>query len=181
MSGRPVKVSTKRDWYVLQRAKVFNTTQNFSVPDFLKEEGKYSAEKIFCFRTQRAGGGAFVCMPKTEAVKQARAGKWKDSIVSEQAPDDAIQVQGEYNGTWARVTFVKRPMRFAFQESSEEISRMQLLGLIGRESYQQLEDIITTFNPTDCLDKNPVVEFSLYSKPVGLFSEHLIIWEVRNY
>lgn len=176
-----MKVANKKQWYVLQRAKVFNTTLNFSVPDFLKEEGKYPAEKIFCFRTQRAGGGVFVCMPKIEAVKQARAGKWKDSVVSEQAPDDAIQVQGEYNGTWARVTFVKRPMRFAFQESSEEISRMQLLGLIGREHYDQLESILETFNPTADADKNPVVEFSLYSRPVGTFQERMIIWEVRHY
>lgn len=176
-----MQVSAKRDWYALQRSGVFNTTANFSVPDFLKEEGKYPAEKIFCFRTQRAGGGAFVCMPKTEAVKQARTGKWKDSIVSEQAPDEAIQVQGEYNGTWARVTFVKRPMRFAFQESSEEISRMQLLGLIGKEHYDQLESVLDAFNPTADANKNPVVEFSLYSKPVGMFQERMIIWEVRHY
>ena len=176
-----MKVPTKKAWYALQRQGIFNTTANFTVPDFLKVEGKYPAAKIFCFRTQVAGGGAFVCMPKTDAVKEARSGKWKDALVSEQAPDDAIVVQGEFDGTWARISYVKRPMRFAFQEASEEINRTQLMGLIGKEHYAHLDSILEAFNPTDCVWKNPVVEWSLYSRPIGMFKERMIIWEIRNY
>lgn len=120
-------------------------------------------------------------MPKTQAVKEIRAGKWKNSIVSEQAPDDHILVQGEYDGTWARVSFEKTPMRFAFQKSSQEIRRVQLMGLIGRERYDQLEAVLEAFNPTVDIYKNPVLEFSVYSRPVGLYGEDMIIWEVRNY
>ncbi len=180
-----MKIRNKREWYKIQAMEVFNTTQNFSVTDFLKRAHEFPSTKMFCARTKVAGGGFFRCFTNEKMVRFLThlPAHWDPSWIqiSEQAPDDAIVVQGEYNGEWARVTFEKTPMRFALQKSSAEISRVQLLGLIGPHHYRVLEKILEDFNPTMDLSQNPVIEFSVYSRPVGMFNEAMIIWEVRNY
>jgi hypothetical protein len=174
-----VRVSSKRQWYEIQATGLFNTTFNSSVEEYRRRALDWPLDKIFCIRTMGAGGGLFTCRPNWEMTKlietPAIKPLWSQIRISEQAPDDAIIVQGEYNGTVARISFEKTPMRFAFQQSSHEISRLQLLGILGYWRYKYLEDLL------DAFDAGAVLEFSLYSKPVGIHHERMIIWEIRHY
>ncbi len=176
-----MKISTKREWYKIQRSGIFNITKAYTPEEFLRIHKQYARKKMFCFRTMGEGGGKFVCMTAGQAVKEIRQGLWTNSLLSEQAPDDAIVVQGEYDGVQARITFEKTPMRFAFAVSSQEVTRGELIGIIGWDLYRQLDGILEDFNPSTNMDLNPVIEFSVYSKVVGTYAERMIVWEVRNY
>jgi hypothetical protein len=172
-----MRVRNKKEWYALQKARIFNTTWNGSVQEFAAAIATWPVDKIFCIRTMGGGGGEFTCKPKVELMQDLAERKieWKNFKISEQAPDDAIQVQGEFDGEVACITFEKIPMRLAFRKSEITVSRVQLLGLIGYEYYRYLKELLEDFEP------GAVVEFSLYSRPVGIFKERMIIWEIRHY
>ena len=102
-------------------------------------------------------------------------------IVCEQAPDDHIMVQGEYDGCCAEVSFKKTPMRFALQQERIHMSRVAFIGLVGYERYRYIDDVHQQYYEGNDLNDRPVVEFSIYDRRVGCFHKDIIIWEVRNY
>ena len=174
-----IRVPHKRRWYQIQAEGVFNTTFNASVEEYRRRCAEWPMDKIFCIRTMGHGGGVFDCRPHVELWRHLTTNippeKWENIRVSEQAPDEAILVQGEFDGTTARISFEKTPMRFALQKSEHNISRVALMGLIGYRYYRHLMDILDDFEP------GAVVEWSLYGKAIGIHKERLIIWEVRHY
>ena len=95
-----------------------------------------------------------------------------DYIITEQAPDDAIIVQGYFDGIHLECSFEKRVMREC--TLNQRISKLHLKTLIGETAY-------TTLMDWSDLYPEHVIEFSYYDKPVGTLSNNLIIWEIRKY
>lgn len=197
-------IPSKRDWYRLFNANIFNKTRNFGLEEFLKDyDAGLSCEGQFGLRNTRRTGATFVVddaiviynYVKSLLTLNPRAGYALDTpsgqilphevgeyCVSEKAPDDAIIVQGEFDGFHGRVTTVQKPMRYAFPEEETLISsRTQLIAYTGYDVYRRIMDVLEMVDQTwDYYDRH-IVEFSLYDRPVGIYDEPLIIWELRKY
>jgi hypothetical protein len=197
-------IESKKEWYRLFNANIFNKPQNWSLEVFLRDyEAGVSNTGQYGLRNTRRTGATFVVddavviynyvkslltlNPKEGYVLNTPKGvilphEVDEYCVSEKAPDDIIVVQGEFDGFHGRVSTVKTPMRYAFQE--EEIlisSRAQLISYTGYEYYRKIMDTLELVDQSwDYYDRH-VVEFSIYSKPVGIFNENMIIWELRKY
>jgi hypothetical protein len=176
-------IKNKKEWYKLFNNDVcFNRPAAYSLEEFLKVHKKYDFQKIFCFRNAAVTGAPFVCMPKWEALFRIKEKTFqKPYFICEQMPDEHIMVQGEYDGLCANISFKQTPMRFALQQERIEISRLQLLDLVGYTKYNMLNEFIEKYNPENDLKHRAVIEFSFYDCPVGVFEKDYIIWEIRNY
>jgi hypothetical protein len=162
---------------------------------------KYPNENIYYLRASAAigGGGLFepfddiinlgnyveICSSDIDKNKHIDE---NSHIVAIQAPDEFIKIQGNYNGLNAEVTLDKRPMGDQTRDPNyqfnpwKNISRLQLRDIIGISNINKLDELVEAFSPDSMLIKNnPIIEFSVYTKPIGVLKENMIIWEIRHY
>jgi hypothetical protein len=196
--GGKMRVNTKQDWYRYFNTDIFNRTRTWPVLDFLKFARTYSGDRLkeFALRNQKVVGGRLYIFSFQEMLEVYKAiivfGQYckngchlicsfrqmiAEFIVSEVAPDDNILVQGNWNGDVADLSFDKHVMRIIPDDKwIKNLSRLQLIGLIGYENYLTIEELRSLADRDDA-----VIEFSLYDKGVGIHQEELICWEIRNY
>ncbi|MCK9595579.1 hypothetical protein M0R19_00110 [Candidatus Pacearchaeota archaeon] len=106
----------------------------------------------------------------------------KEITFNESMPDDYISIQGEItrneNGLCLFYSTLKEPMNIALKQNSSQVeglrAKIMLQNKISNQSYEDLMNIMDMF-------PNDIVEFSSWTKPVGLDKKDTIIWEVRNY
>lgn len=102
---------------------------------------------------------------------------------NESAPDQYMLTQGEFmHGTDGYCLYTSEeplPMRKALANSGRQYYRLQALGRLKAFCNPTSYDMIL-----DLLDQYPdhVIEFSAYSRNVGLMPHHnTLIWEIRLY
>lgn len=108
----------------------------------------------------------------------------RDLYWYEAPPDEYRTIQGELQRSRGelclRYTFSKRPLRTAFDlnEQCGHTQGIMALAMLdyyaGRDVREELEAILDHFD-------GHVLEFTGYSKPVGIYGKNYIVWEVRNY
>lgn len=179
-----MQVMTKRDWYSGPHICV-NVMKSWPA-DVFCQEIYMDATGIFGLRntvqTQVIFFRGTASEIYGECVTRAIAGTPIAHLrVYEGAPDDAIIVQGEYDGLHARLSYAKTMMRLIHPDEWFNTSRGGLLAIVGYENYVKLNDMLDAYNASVFVNEGHVVEFSLYSRAVGVFDEEMIIWEVRRY
>lgn len=115
----------------------------------------------------------------SERVSQLPNSQQRAGIVfSESPPDERRVIQGEWDGFDLHYTFARHPMRLAFEEQSLHASgpraRLILMAHLPVTEYEWLCELSSDF-------PNHVIEFSVFSVPVGLLGNHMLVWEVRAY
>jgi hypothetical protein len=181
-----MRFDCKAQWF--RYYGLWNRVKRWSHDEFLEgnppEGDKYAIRKIAGQSGKfEVGDREHIRRILTEMGAEAR----KEFSIATCAPDDHIVVQGNYDGTVAEVTFIKKTMgelsrsRDPAEHRWTQISRLQLLGIVGRELYDVLEGLIEVYGEGTDVRNNPVVEFSLYDIPMGVDSMPYVIWEVRHY
>lgn len=168
-----MEITSKQLWYKIYFADTYNRTISLSISEFKQQFDKLP-ERLYALRNIRGSMQPFILGSKTEIFQKISQIKQEDYLVSEKAPDDLIIIQGEYDGLSCRVTFDKSVMREAFSKDNHHISKLQLRLILGDEYYCLLQRLSMKFT-------DHVIEFSLYSRPVGIKSQRMIIWEIRKY
>lgn len=103
-------------------------------------------------------------------------------VVSEQADDSTITIQGEVMRSTDYLTLkystIKRPMRLAFREEQLHARGAEAVRLLRAHMEPTAWD-----NLWELFDRWPdaVVEFSCYERGVGKLNWNTIFWEVRHY
>jgi hypothetical protein len=107
-------------------------------------------------------------------------------IISEDVPDQSRTIQGEllYNCVsnlfYFKYTFVKEPMRLAFEKGPVFYSTgLKTINLLKQySSYSSYEDVVELMY----MFPDHVIEVSVFNRPVGCIKGRThIIWEVRCY
>lgn len=129
------------------------------------------------------------CQPTLPEEVFTLANQWielgvpRESIVlNEIGPGEFIAIQGEVmlspNGMDLRYSTEKLLMRQALAKSQKHVSglvaQQTLLAFLDPTSYDNLQRLFDDF-------PDAIIEFSTYSKPVGVLQNNTVIWEVRNY
>ena len=186
-----MRIYNKSEWYELFNANLFNRTLMYTQDEFIKLDVEESKNKIWCIRNTKIANAPF------EEVKYLRllimiAQKElnKDEQIAEKAPDESIIIQGNYRGDLAEITFEKEAMGILlrakdfYKKPWKQISRLQLIDIIGYESINYMNELIEIYNAKENstnINDAPIIEFSYYDKPVGIHNKRLIIWEIRHY
>ena len=129
------------------------------------------------------------CQPTLPGEVFCLANQWvelgvpREAIVlNEIGLDEFIALQGEVmlspNGMDLRYSTEKLLMRQALAKSQKHVSglvaQQTLLAFLDPTSYDNLQRLFDDF-------PDAIIEFSTYSKPVGVLQNNTVIWEVRNY
>ena len=166
----------KRTWYKLFNSDCWNRTVKYPVSVFLNAFDLLPVKSIYCLRNILKSGAKFVCSNKyfiRHMIDDDREITDSNYIVAVKAPDEHIIVQGHYDGLQAEVSTKKDALRF-IQDDFKLISRMGLMNLVGYHNYKKLDNLVHDYSDSIFLKDRPVIEFSLYSKPVGIHKEKLI-------
>lgn len=105
-----------------------------------------------------------------------------DICVSEVAEDELITIQGEimrstqsYSMRWSKAQTI---MRYAWLDHVEHLDGLVALTFVrhymDEQSYENLHRLFDEF-------PDSIIEFSCYSKPVGVFGWNTVFWEVREF
>ena len=167
-----MNIACKQDWYRVN--DLFNGPTTYSLAEFRRT---YDPEVTYTTQNRVTAGAPFFCERGSRMIQLIDDGTLAaDYRIIECVPPPGIDVvvQGEFDGVHGRLTFLNEPMRTALMKSQIHIDRTKLMGHVGQVYYQQLMDIVEMF-------PGHVVEFSIYTQPIGRLAKHLIIWEVRNY
>jgi hypothetical protein len=184
-----VKFPTKSTWFEFQRREDLNRVLELDIPTFKATYTKLSGPWALR-RNAGSGGGKFIVFTQPAKLKafldlNPQCSTEAGYFASEKAPDDAIIVQGNLMGNLAELTFAHDAMGTLSRSSDPkdwfwpQYSLLQLRVILGESYYERLMDLYEAVidGPTHI----PVIEFSLYSKPVGIHRERMIIWEIRDY
>ena len=169
--------TTKSEWYRYFNSGIFNTTRSWSGQDFVTQS-KEIPDALFGIRSTAHARKHIVIQDKNATVYELL--HWKsmgqlDTVrVFLKAPDEAIVLQGEFDGINVEATTCQKIMRHALEEERLILSRFQLRHKIGWEAYQELIEWSDLY-------PGHVIEFSYYSQPVGVHNKPLVIWEIRKY
>ena len=184
-----MKISRKADWYKLFNLNIFNRTIVLDTNNSSEIKYEDIKNKKWCIRNMREYNAPFYEIDFGYLMNIINC-NLKDIQIAEKAPDEHIIIQGNYKGNFAEVTFEKEAMGILTRADNyrlkpwKRISRLQLIDIIGYENVNYMNELIEIFcakeNSTDIND-NPVIEFSYYSKPIGILNKRLIIWEIRHY
>lgn len=175
----------KRLWYKLFNSDLFNRTRTLLPVEFKRQVDKLSG--VWCVRYTKKSGQKFTCSKNLAALMKMVEHIPDDQYqLAEQAPDDAIVIQGNYNRLHIDVTFDKKPMGTLLRAKKfkpwKRISKLTLQQYIGYENIRLFDDYLEMYeqdNTSNDIKYSPVIEFSYYNRPVGTLKKRLIVWEIR--
>ena len=99
-------------------------------------------------------------------------------VFTEALDESKNTIQGEYDGRHLTYTFNKNPMKEAFRHECLHADGLLARGLLRHyldpADMDLLDDLLHDF-------PDHVIEFSVFSEPLGQLQTRMIIWEVRLY
>jgi len=161
----------------------------------VKEARQSGFRGEFGIRTKGVGTRCDYNVPNDELESRIadfhQQGYTDDKInISAMMPDDKLHIQGEVQrqvaGLYLRYSTVKLPMRKALVEEEIHAHGLKANFILQQycdpASYEWIIYLVDTYHiDVHC---SSVVEFSIYSCPIGTLAEYgmnTLIWEVRNY
>ena len=181
--------ATKKENYQLFNNGVYgNHTGSWSnAKDALRD----TRAELFAIRTHLKGARCDYDIPRAELLNREKdflkTYQKQHLNISTMAPDDAIIFQGEamrtYQGLVLTYSTIKRPMRIALAQETLHAQGFNAWNLCSKfmdavswENFNRLLD----FESNDP-KYGPIVEFSVYDRPVGILGWNSLFWEVRRY
>ena len=131
--------------------------------------------ELFMARSIISGGKTYSYLRKEDLQYVSN----RTHRISEQMPDEAIIIQGEYLPPFTLdCSTYPAPMKDAFAHERVHLEGAMVRGfqdLMCQPAKERFNELI------DEHGQDHVVEFSIYNKPVGVLGWNTIIWEVRRY
>jgi len=184
--------TTKAENYELYHKGYYGNHLAFwpSLGAFLQDE-TWDQSRPVALRTSFTPGIQlpYYCVPTMPIAVGTIANEWESLgvplsaiVLNEIGPDEFIAIQGEVmlsiNGMDLRYSTEKLLMRQALAKSQKHVSglvaQQTLLAFLDPTSYDNLQRLFDDF-------PDAIIEFSTYSRPVGVLQNNTVIWEVRNY
>lgn len=166
-------IQSKHDYYTKYNAGYFGNRLRVWSRAW---EAAYSDCSLFMARSIKPGGNTISYLNKQglQSINDLT------HRISEQMPDEAIIIQGEYlPPDYLMYSTVKMPMKDAFARERIHMCNTYARFLIkermcapAREKFDEL---------IDEHGQDHVIEFSIYDRPVGILGWNTIIWECRSY
>jgi len=169
-------IDNKAQWYSFLKEKegVLNSAVMYSTNDFLRQYLSFDFNTKWMFRYKKQIGGkspVFYTLDMVFFINQQERSLLPFTTITKVLDDDAIIVQGHWNGMFAECSFDKVVIKDTLL--NKRLGKLQLKILMG--PWFDVMDSWLDYFP------NHIIEFSFYSKGQGILNEPLMIWEIRNY
>lgn len=168
MNDTKMRIESKHHYYQLyNRCHFGNRPRNWAECQVDEYPGPYMA------RSKIAGGVTIPTLSRAQCTDTSK-------IYSEQMPDHAVQIQGEYLPPLDLVySTVPLTMKEAFKIETLHMrhtcARVFIKERMCAPARERFDELI------DEHGQDAIIEFSIYNQPVGILQWNTIIWEVRNY
>lgn len=176
--------TSKKQWFEYSDFGILNTNKKYTWTEFKKIykmlPGVMFGCRFFIPGKDWFADESFNMFNRINTMLSNREITPDDVTFDKYIDTEKIIMNGEitYSGVCGGVycfgsTLPNLPMRPALKLGGRNISRIELKCLIGEEIYDELMEIVMTYD-------EQTIEFSVFGNPVGRFLSRLHIWEIRG-